>query len=35
MGSRRPTLRNKLLAWLLGPLLGLLIVDTLDRKSVV
>lgn len=33
MGSRRPTLRNKLLAWLLGPLLGLLIVDTLVTWS--
>src|ERR1700712_3422315 len=29
MRSPRPTLQKKLLAWLLGPLLGLLIVDTL------
>jgi two-component system sensor histidine kinase TctE len=28
MASPRPTLQKKLLAWLLGPLLGLLIVDT-------
>ena len=28
MASPRPTLQRKLLAWLLGPLLGLLIVDT-------
>jgi two-component system sensor histidine kinase TctE len=33
MGSRRPTLQKKLLAWLLGPLLGLLIVDTLVTWS--
>ena len=33
MGSRRPTLQKKLLAWLLGPLLGLLIVDTLVTYS--
>ena len=33
MGSRRPTLQNKLLAWLLGPLLALLIVDTLVTWS--
>jgi two-component system sensor histidine kinase TctE len=28
MASPRPTLQKKLLAWLLGPLLGLLVVDT-------
>jgi two-component system sensor histidine kinase TctE len=33
MRSRRPTLQKKLLAWLLGPLLGLLIVDTLVTYS--
>jgi two-component system sensor histidine kinase TctE len=33
MGTRRPTLQKKLLAWLLGPLLGLLIVDTLVTWS--
>ncbi|RYE92773.1 MAG: hypothetical protein EOO78_28255, partial [Oxalobacteraceae bacterium] len=33
MGSRRPTLQKKLLAWLLGPLLGLLAVDTVVTWS--
>src|SRR5512133_3274399 len=33
MASPRPTLQKKLLAWLLGPLLGLLIVDTVVTWS--
>ena len=33
MGRSKPTLQRKLLAWLLGPLLGLLLMDTLVTYS--